>query len=219
MRIYHPSNAHTPTAPITRVDEQVGLMEPKRLRIALAGNANVGKSVIFNHLTGLHQHIGNWPGKTVEKAEGTLSFGGYLIDVIDLPGIYSLSTFSLEELISREYIAVERPDVVVNVVDASSLERNLFFTIQLMELGVKMVVALNQIDVAERRGIHIDVERLMKLLGVPVVATVAIKNIGLHQLMAKVLEVAEGGEAPSPLRFGKEVERRIEALSEAVGGG
>lgn len=193
-------------------------MEPKRLRIALAGNANVGKSVIFNHLTGLHQHVGNWPGKTVEKAEGTLSFGGYLIDVIDLPGIYSLSTFSLEELISREYIAVERPDVVVNVVDASSLERNLFFTIQLMELGVKMVVALNQIDVAERKGIHIDVERLMKLLGVPVVPTVATKNIGLHQLMAKVLEVAEGGKASSPLRFGKEVERRIEALSMAVGG-
>lgn len=194
------------------------MMEAKRLRIALAGNANVGKSVIFNQLTGLHQHIGNWPGKTVEKAEGTLSFGGYLIDIIDLPGIYSLSTFSLEELISREYIAVERPDVVVNVVDASSLERNLFFTIQLMELGVKMVVALNQIDVAERKGIHIDVERLMKLLGVPVVPTVATKNVGLHQLMARVLEAAEGGREPSPLRLGKEVERRIEAISEAVEG-
>ena len=193
-------------------------MESKRLRIALAGNANVGKSVVFNQLTGLHQHIGNWPGKTVEKAEGTLSFGGYLIDIVDLPGIYSLSTFSIEELISREYIAVERPDVVVNVVDASSLERNLFFTIQLMELEVKMVVALNQMDVAERKGIRIDVERLMGLLGVPVIPTVATKNLGLHQLMAKVLEVAEGGRAPRPLSFGREVEKRIEALSEALEG-
>lgn len=193
-------------------------MGTKHLKVALAGNANVGKSVIFNQLTGLHQHIGNWPGKTVERAEGTLSFGGYIIDIIDLPGIYSLSTFSLEEQISREYIAVERPDVVVNVVDASSLERNLFFTLQLMELGVKMVVALNQMDVAERKGIRIDVERLSKLLGVPVVPTVATKNIGLHQLMARVLEAAEEGEAPSPLRFGDEVEGRIEAISKAVEG-
>ncbi len=192
--------------------------QARRLRLALAGNANVGKSVIFNQLTGLHQHIGNWPGKTVEKAEGTLSFGGYIIDIIDLPGIYSLSTFSLEELISREYIAVERPDVVVNVVDASSLERNLFFTLQLMELGVKMVIALNQVDVAEGKGISIDVGRLMELLGVPVVSTVATKNIGLHQLMAKVLEAAEGGGPSKPPSYGREVELRIEALSKAVEG-
>ena len=94
----------------------------KKMRIALAGNANVGKSVIFNHLTKLHQHIGNWPGKTVEKAEGTFRFKDYVIDVIDLPGIYSLSTFSLEEIIAREYIVKEKPDVVINVVDASVLE-------------------------------------------------------------------------------------------------
>ncbi|MEM3958566.1 MAG: FeoB small GTPase domain-containing protein, partial [Thermoproteota archaeon] len=104
-------------------------MRGKRLVIALAGNANVGKSVIFNHLTKLHQHIGNWPGKTVEKAEGTLHFKGYTVDVVDLPGIYSLSTYSIEESISRRFIAVEKPDVVINVVDASVLERNLFFTL------------------------------------------------------------------------------------------
>jgi len=190
-----------------------------RLRVALAGNANVGKSVIFNQLTGLHQHVGNWPGKTVERAEGSLSFGGYTIDVVDLPGIYSLSTYSIEELISREYIAVERPDVLINVVDASVLERNLFFTIQLLELEPRMVVALNQVDLAESKGIHIDAVKLSSLLGVPVIPTVATKNIGLQELMRKVVEVA-GGEwrHPAPIRYGSEVEGRIEALTEAVRG-
>jgi ferrous iron transport protein B len=128
-------------------------MSQKKLNIALAGNANVGKSVIFNQLTGLHQHVGNWPGKTVERAEGTLNFEGQEIDIIDLPGIYSLSTYSIEEIVSREYIAVEKPDVIINVVDASSLERNLAFTIQLLELEPHIVLALNQIDVAEAKGI------------------------------------------------------------------
>jgi ferrous iron transport protein B len=141
----------------------------KKLVIALAGNANVGKSVIFNYLTGLHQHIGNWPGKTVERAEGTLHFKGYTIDIIDLPGIYSLSTYSLEELVSRKYIAVEKPDLVINVVDASVLERNLFFTLQLMELETPIIVALNQIDMAKRKGIEIDTDKLEQILGVPVI--------------------------------------------------
>ena len=188
-----------------------------RLRVALAGNANVGKSVVFNQLTGLHQHVGNWPGKTVERAEGTLVFGGYTIDVIDLPGIYSLSTYSIEELISREYIAVEKPDVLVDIVDASVLERNLFFTLQLLELETRMVVALNQVDVAESKGIHVDPERLSGLLGVPVIPTVATKNMGLQELMSKVVEVAqEGWEPPAAIRYGPEVERRIEALTEVI---
>lgn len=190
-----------------------------RLSVALAGNANVGKSVFFNQLTGLHQHVGNWPGKTVERAEGTLVFGGYTVDVIDLPGIYSLSTYSIEELISREYIAVERPDVLVNIVDASVLERNLFFTLQLLELETRMVVALNQVDVAESKGINVDSGRLSELLGVPVIPTVATKNIGLHELMRMVVEVAQGElGAPSVIRYGPEVERRIDELTEAVGG-
>jgi len=191
--------------------------EPK-LRVALAGNANVGKSVIFNQLTGLHQHVGNWPGKTVERAEGTLSFMGYSIDVVDLPGIYSLSTYSIEELVSREYIAVERPDVTVDVVDASALERNLFFTIQLMELESRMVVALNQIDVAGGKGIHVDVERLSSLLGVPVVPTVGTKNVGLQELMAKVVEVASEERKPPVIGYGPEVESRIEALVKELDG-
>ena len=165
-------------------------MTEKKLTIALAGNANVGKSVVFNYLTGLHQHIGNWPGKTVEKAEGTLHFKDYTIDIIDLPGIYSLSTFSLEELISREYIAVERPDLVINVVDASVLERNLFFTLQLMELETPMIMALNQIDMAKSKGIAIDIEKLEQILGVPVVPTIAIKGVGVYDLLEKAVETA-----------------------------
>jgi len=189
----------------------------KRLRIALAGNANVGKSVIFNQLTGLHQHIGNWPGKTVEKAEGTLHFKGYTIDVIDLPGIYSLSTFSLEELITREYIAIENPDLVINVVDASVLERNLFFTLQLIELEAPLIIALNQMDMAEKKGIKIDYKKLEKILGVPVVPTVAIKGRGIYDLLNKAIEVIEKRAAkPVTIKYGEEIEERIHQLISAL---
>ena len=164
-------------------------MPRRKLTIALAGNANVGKSVLFNQLTGLHQHIGNWPGKTVERAEGTLHFKGYTIDIIDLPGIYSLSTYSLEELVSRKFIAVERPDLVINVVDASVLERNLFFTLQLIELETPMIIALNQMDMAKRKGIGINIEKLEKVLGIPVIPTVAIKRTGIFQLLEKAIEM------------------------------
>ncbi|HUS79232.1 MAG TPA: ferrous iron transport protein B [Patescibacteria group bacterium] len=189
-----------------------------KLTVALAGNANVGKSVIFNQLTGLHQHVGNWPGKTVERAEGTLSFGGKTIDVVDLPGIYSLSTYSIEELVSREYIAVEHPDVLINVIDASALERNLFFTIQLLELEPHMIIALNQIDLAEKKGIKIDVERLAELLGVPIVPTIAVKNVGVQELVSKAIEVAGGDEPSRPLLFGPEVEAKVESVVESLGG-
>lgn len=189
-------------------------MSEKKLTIALAGNANVGKSVIFNYLTGLHQHIGNWPGKTVEKAEGTLHFKGYTIDIIDLPGIYSLSTFSIEELVSREYIAVERPDLVINIVDASVLERNLFFTLQLMELETPMTMALNQIDMARKKGIKIDHKKMQKLLGIPVIPTVAIRGTGVYELLERSVEIIEkGGIKPLEIKYGKEVEERIRKLT------
>jgi ferrous iron transport protein B len=185
--------------------------------VVLAGNANVGKSVIFNHLTGLHQHIGNWPGKTVEKAEGTLHFRDHTIDVIDLPGIYSLSTFSIEELISREYIAVETPDLVINVVDASVLERNLFFTLQLTELETPMVIALNQVDMAKKKGIKINHKKLEKTLDVPVIPTVATKGTGVYELLQRCVETIEkGGKKPSQIKYGEEIEKRIEGLSEIV---
>jgi ferrous iron transport protein B len=188
-----------------------------KIIIALAGNANVGKSVIFNYLTGLHQHIGNWPGKTVERAEGTLTFKGYTIDIVDLPGIYSLSTYSLEELVSRKYIAVEKPDVVINVVDASVLERNLFFTLQLMELETPMIVALNQLDMAKKKGIEIDTGMLEKFLGVPVIATVATKGTGISQLLEKAIEVIEKGQTSRhEVKFGEEVEERIAKITQML---
>jgi ferrous iron transport protein B len=189
-------------------------MNNKHFRIALAGNANVGKSVIFNQLTGLHQHIGNWPGKTVEKAEGTLHFKGYTIDIIDLPGIYSLSTFSIEEVISREYIATEKPDLVINVVDASLLERNLFFTLQLLELETPLLIAMNQVDMAKKKGIIIDYEKAEKILGVPVVPTVAVSGKGIYRMLETAIEVIEKKTKMEPLkpRYGKQIEERIEDL-------
>ena len=189
-------------------------MSSNHFTIALAGNANVGKSVIFNQLTGLHQHIGNWPGKTVEKAEGTLHFKGYTIDIIDLPGIYSLSTFSIEELVSRDYIAAEKPDLVINVVDAALLERNLFFTLQLLELETPMLIAINQVDMAKKKGIIIDYEKAEKTLGVPVVPTVAVSGKGIYSMLEKAIEVIEKKTKMEPLkpRYGKEIEERIEDL-------
>lgn len=192
----------------------------KTLRIALAGNANVGKSVLFNELTGLTQIIGNWPGKTVEKAEGTLRFGEYTVHIVDLPGIYSMSTYTIEEVISREYIALEKPDVVVNVIDATALERNLFFTIQLLELGRPMVIALNQMDLTRKKGIEINVDKLEEMLGVPVIPTVAIRNTGLHELLEAVVGVADGdisGEGVIP-GYSPQLESRIETLEPLVEG-
>jgi ferrous iron transport protein B len=179
----------------------------------------VGKSVIFNELTGLHQHVGNWPGKTVERAEGTLNFRGHTVDVVDLPGIYSLSTYSIEELVSREYIAVEHPDVLVNVVDASALERNLFFTLQLLEMEPHMIVALNQVDMAEKKGFAIDQWKLSEELGVPVVPTVAVRGVGLQEMMEKVIEVSqESDETAAPIPFGTEVEGRLGEITQALEG-
>jgi ferrous iron transport protein B len=190
-------------------------LSKRKLTVALAGNANVGKSVIFNQLTGLHQHVGNWPGKTIERAEGTLFFGDVEIEIIDLPGIYSLSTYSMEELISRDYIAVEHPDVIVNVVDASALERNLAFTVQLLELEPRMVVALNQIDVAESKGIIVYPDELSRRLGVPVVPTVAVKGAGLTELMEEV-EAAEKREKAKPLKYGPEIEERVDRIASII---
>ncbi len=190
------------------------MIPDKKIVIALAGNANVGKSVIFNYLTGLHQHIGNWPGKTVEKAEGTLHYKGYTIDIIDLPGIYSLSTYSLEEIVSRDYIAIDKPDIVINVVDASVLERNLFFTIQLLELETPLIIALNQADMAEKKGIEINTTKLQKLFGVPAILTIAVKGIGIYKLIDKAIEVIEGKEKLKPVKieYSTELEKRVQKI-------
>ena len=183
------------------------------LTVALAGNANVGKSAVFNQLTGVDQIIGNWPGKTVERAEGMLHYEGRKIKIIDLPGIYSFTTYSMEELVSRDFIALEKPEIVVNVVDATALERNLFFTIQLLELNAPVIIALNQIDLMEKKGISIDHERLEDLLGVPVVPTVAIKGKGISELTEQIVKLADQRRTPPEISYGKEVEQRIKKIA------
>jgi ferrous iron transport protein B len=185
--------------------------------VALAGNSNVGKSAIFNQLTGVDQIIGNWPGKTVERAEGLLQHKGLRIKVIDLPGIYSFSTYSLEEVVSRDFIALEKPDAVVNVIDASALERNLFFTLQLVELNVPMVIALNQVDLMEKKGLTVDANKLGEILGVPVVTTVAIKGKGIKELTEKIIEASEKRPLPHGIKYGREVEQCIEKLTIPLG--
>lgn len=135
------------------------MTDEKKINIVLAGQGNSGKSVVFNYLTGLHQHIGNWAGKTIEKREGTLYYKGYTIDVLDLPGIYSLTTYSVEEVISREYIIHHHPDFVINIIDSTNLERNLIFTLQLLELECPVILALNMIDLAKKKGITIDFKK------------------------------------------------------------
>ncbi len=159
------------------------------INIALAGNANVGKSVIFNQLTGLSQTIGNWPGKTVEKMEGHLNSLGYRFNIVDLPGIYSLSTYSLEEIISREYIVSEEVDVIINVIDATNLERNLFFTFQLLELKVPMILAINQMDILRKRNLKLNFEKLREIFKLPVIPVVAVHGTGVYQLLEEAIKL------------------------------
>ena len=159
------------------------------INIALAGNPNVGKSVIFNQLTGLSQTIGNWPGKTVERMEGHLEFLGYHFNLVDLPGIYSLSTFSLEEIVSREYIVSDEVDLIINVIDGTNLERNLFFTFQLLELKVPMIIAINQMDLLRKRNIDLDFKKLEEIFKLPVLPVVAVHGMGVHQLLEEAIEM------------------------------
>ena len=170
-------------------------------RIALAGNPNCGKTTIFNQLTGMNQHVGNWPGKTVEMKSGVCRFEDTTLDIIDLPGTYSLSAYSQEEIIARDYIIHEKPDVVVCVLDATNLERNLFLTAQIRELGVPVVVALNMADLLDANGMVIDTEWLAKALGSPVIYTAANHADGLQELLETVTETARnnsGRPIPEP---------------------
>jgi len=163
----------------------------KSLRVALAGNPNAGKSTIFNAMTGSHQHVGNWPGKTVEKKVGKFKHDDFEIEVVDLPGTYSLTAYSPEEVIARDYIINEKPDLVVTVVDAANLERNLYLTVQVLELDVPVVVALNMADVAKTRGLSIDIDMLSQGLSSPVIQTVARKSDGINQLIDAIISVGE----------------------------
>ncbi|WP_417908797.1 ferrous iron transport protein B [Candidatus Electronema sp. PJ] len=177
------------------------------IHLALAGNPNAGKTTLFNHLTGSHQHVGNYPGVTVEKKEGFHSHKDFAIQVVDLPGTYSLTAYSVEELVARDYLVNEQPDVVVNIVDAVNLERNLYLTCQFLELGVPLVIALNMVDAAEKRGISINATELSRLLGVPVLPIVARSGRGVPDLLDAVLAVSqEKKRPPTLLRYGSDID-------------
>lgn len=165
----------------------------KQFTVALAGNPNAGKSTIFNALTGSHQHVGNWPGKTVEKKEGSWNFKDWNFNVVDLPGTYSLAAYSMEEIIARNFIIDQKPDLVVTVVDAANMERNLYLVVQIVELGAKVMMALNMSDVADSRGIKIDVQKLSAGLKMPVIQTVASREKGLEELKLAIAEMASAG--------------------------
>jgi ferrous iron transport protein B len=179
--------------------------------IALAGNPNAGKTTLFNELTGARQHVGNYPGVTVEKKTGTYVNDGEKIDIVDLPGTYSLTAYSSEEVITRDFIVNEKPAVVVNIVDASSLERNLYLSLQLIELGAPVCIALNMMDVAKSRGISIDLDKLSLLMGVPVIPTVARSGKGKKALMERVMQMFEDNLLPKPLKvsYGNDIDHAL----------
>jgi ferrous iron transport protein B len=163
-------------------------MENTKIRVALAGNPNVGKTTLFNAITGSRQHVGNWPGVTVEKKTGIRSYRGFDIEVTDLPGTYSLTAYSLDEIVARDYIIEEKPDIVIQIIDASNLERNLYLTTQLMELETEMIIALNMCDLALERGDKLYIDRMQEILAAPIVQTVASRDIGINELLDRVIE-------------------------------
>ena len=190
------------------------------IKIALAGNPNCGKTTMFNALTGANQYVGNWPGVTVEKKEGKLKGKrgkGEDVIVTDLPGIYSMSPYTLEEVVSRDYVLKENPDVIIDLVDATNIERNLYLTTQLVETGVPVVIALNMADLLEKRGIKIDVKRLSMLLDCPIVETSALKGEGLDKLIDEAIKTAKKSSADLPKEvFSKEMEAAIADVKDVL---
>jgi len=188
----------------------------KTITVALAGNPNSGKTTIFNNLTGSHQRVGNFPGVTVESKEGFLRHGSYRIKVVDLPGTYSLSAYSLEEIVARNFIIHQRPDVVVNIVDGGNLERNLYLSVQLKELNVPLVIALNMADEMKKKGIHVDCAAFSRFMGAAVAPTVATRGKGTDKLIEAIIQVTEGNfarqDAPR-VDYGPEIENELEKLS------
>jgi len=193
----------------------------RRITIALAGNPNSGKSTLFNKMTGDRQHVGNYPGVTVEKKDGLCVHGGVEIEVVDLPGTYSLTAYSVEELVARDFLVDEKPDVVVNIIDASNIERNLYLSVQLMELGVPLLLVFNMTDVAKMRGMEFDLEQLSVLLGAPIVCTVGHRGQGVDQLLDEVVAfVAQSERAPAAaVHYGSEIEEEIAKVQEHLSAG
>ena len=190
----------------------------KELTIALAGNPNSGKTTVFNNLTGARQHVGNWPGVTVEKKEGSCNYQGYHVKVVDLPGVYSLTAYSPDEVIARNFIVEGKPDTVVDIVDASNLERNLYLAVQILEMEAPLIIALNMMDMAESRKYQIDVKALAQEIGVPVVPMVANRNRGTDELLKEIVSVFEGkgGQKKIKLYYGSELEEHINELEAII---
>lgn len=189
----------------------------EKLVVGLAGNPNVGKTTVFNELTGMHQHVGNWPGKTVEQAKGHFSHGNYEYDIIDLPGNYALSAHSIEEIVSRDFIVDDDSDVIINVIDASNLERNLYLTVQMMELGANLVMALNMNDFAKKRGHIIDIDLMSELLGFPVVEINAKNGDGIDELFTIVEKQAKNPiDTTEKLSYGSELKEHLGDMQKLI---
>ena len=186
--------------------------------VALAGNPNSGKTTLFNELTGARQHVGNYPGVTVEKKEGTYTHRDFQLHVVDLPGTYSLTAYSLEEVVARDYLVNEKPEVVINIVDSSNLERNLYLAIQFLEMGIPVCIALNMIDVAKKRGIEINADKLSKLLGVPVIPTIARTGQGKTELMESAAHIVQARKRYPALKisYGDDVDRAMLTMEEEI---
>jgi ferrous iron transport protein B len=189
--------------------------------IALAGNPNSGKTTLFNALTGARQHVGNYPGVTVERKEGSYVLNGQNLKLIDLPGMYSLTAYSLEEVVARDFLIQEKPAAIVNIVDAANLERNLYLTVQFMELGVPVCIALNMIDAAKKRGIEINGQKLSELMGVPVVPTVARSGQGKTELMQATGQLIGEGKLTAPLviSYGEDIDNALEEMEKVIASG
>nr|WP_122012231.1 ferrous iron transport protein B [Maliibacterium massiliense] len=187
------------------------------IKMALAGNPNCGKTTMFNALTGSYQYVGNWPGVTVEKKEGKLKGHHRDVTIVDLPGIYSLSPYTLEEVITRDFLMQAHPDVMINIVDASNLERNLYLTTQLVELGIPTIIALNMMDVVKKRGERIDAAKLAQTLGCEVVETSAIRGAGMKELASRAIALAQSGKKTPPRhRFDSDVEQALRDISDVI---
>ena len=186
--------------------------------VALAGNPNSGKTTLFNELTGSRQHVGNYPGVTVEKKEGTYVRDGFRLHIVDLPGTYSLTAYSLEEVVTRDFLVNQKPEVVINIVDASNLERNLYLAIQFLEMGIPICIALNMIDVAKKRGIKVNAQKLSSLLGVPVTPTVARSGRGKKELMDSASQIAQGHRQFTPLKisYGADIDPVLSEMEKEI---
>jgi ferrous iron transport protein B len=191
-----------------------------KITVALAGNPKSGKTTVFNNLTGAHQYVGNWPGVTIEKKEGQHIYQGHCIRVVDLPGVYSLTAYAPDEVIARNFIVDQKPDAVVDIVDASNLERNLYLTVQILEMGVPLIIALNMMDMAQARGHHINIKALSQETGAPVVPMVASRNQGTEALLAEIVRTVkrENNTRPFKLYYGQEIENEISNLEKVVAG-